>query len=180
MNLNKLGWTSDLDDHLQSGNLEGFEIARVVAVHKERYLVRTRDKTLDAEITGNLRFSASGPSDFPVVGDWVATMIFDESLAIMHEILPRKNSIARQAVGKSSEQQLIASNVDFAFIMQSLDRDFNINRLERYLSITRVSGIEPAQGFFAIVMQLHSFTAIDRHRFDKRHVVHRRLRSIDQ
>ena len=114
-----------------------------MAVHRERYVIKSPDGEYDAEITGNLRFSAESSSDFPVVGDWITFSVFDGSLAIIYSILPRLSILERQAVGKSGEKQLIAANVDYSFIVQSLDQDFNINRLERYLTLSLTSDITP-------------------------------------
>lgn len=124
-------------------NLEGFEIARVVAEHKERYVVRNEEGEYDAEITGNLRFSARSREDFPAVGDWVALIQYDSDMELIHSVLPRYSVISRQAVGKFGEQQIIAANVDVALIMQAVDRDFNLNRLERYLTIAYTARVQP-------------------------------------
>jgi ribosome biogenesis GTPase / thiamine phosphate phosphatase len=114
---------------------ENFELGRVVAEHKERYVVATTKGEFEAEVTGNMRFTANSPEDFPVVGDWVSMMVYDSDSAIIHQILPRTTVIRRQAVGHTGKIQIIAANVDYAFIVQAVDRDFNINRLERYLII---------------------------------------------
>ena len=90
-----------------------------------------------------MRFTAKSREDFPAAGDWVLLNIFDNSMAIIHKILPRFSVIKRQAVGQNYESQIIASNIDYAFIIQAADRDFNINRLERYLTICYSSNVEP-------------------------------------
>jgi ribosome biogenesis GTPase len=115
----------------------------VTQEHRERYVVSTGDNEYDAEITGNLRFSANSRSDFPAVGDWVTMAIYDSNQAIIHNILPRKSVLKRQAVGKFGEIQIIATNIDTAFIIQALVNDFSINRLERYLTICYSVNIEP-------------------------------------
>src|SRR5665648_245986 len=81
--------------------------------------------------------------DFPAVGDWVALKTYDSGVAIIHEILPRSSLIKRQAVGQFGEIQVIAANIDYAFLIQAVDRDFNINRLERYLTICNSSKVKP-------------------------------------
>jgi len=143
MNLEDLGYDADLDLYRREQNLLSFEVGRVIEVHKERYIVRTGKNEFEAEITGNLRFSANSRSDFPAVGDWVVFSLFDENIALIHQILPRKTVLEREAVGKLGEKQLIAVNVDFAFLMQAVDRDFNLNRLERYLTICYSAKVEP-------------------------------------
>ncbi|OFY62178.1 MAG: ribosome small subunit-dependent GTPase A [Bacteroidetes bacterium RBG_13_43_22] len=118
-------------------------VGRVSQEHKERYIVSTGDNEYEAEITGNLRFSAASRADFPAVGDWVTIKIYDSGPAIIYEVLPRKSILERQAVSKFGEKQIISANIDVALIVQSIDNNFNINRLERYLSICYSSGIEP-------------------------------------
>jgi ribosome biogenesis GTPase len=141
--LKHLGYTQKLEEFRIQQKLEGFEIGRVVAEHKERYVVRTSAEELDAEITGNLRFTAQSREDYPAVGDWVALIVYDSGTAIIHRILPRFSIIKRQAVGQSGTIQVIAANIDVAFLVQAVDRDFNINRLERYITICNSSRVEP-------------------------------------
>lgn len=143
MNLEDLGYNETLEALRIEHNLHNFEIGRIISEHKERYVVKTVYGEYDAEITGNLRFTATGREDFPAVGDWVALTIVDKDFAIIHAILPRFSMIARQAVDKQGQKQIIAANVDYAFIVQAVDRDFNINRLERYLTICYSSKITP-------------------------------------
>jgi ribosome biogenesis GTPase len=143
MHLQDLGYTEEIDQYIRDNRLEAFTVGRITAEHKERYVVRTETGELTAEITGNLRFSARDRSDFPAVGDWVTLTVFDDSLGIINAILPRKTVLERRAVGKFSEKQIIAANIDVAFIMQSVDQDFNINRLERYLAICLAAEVAP-------------------------------------
>jgi len=141
--LQDLGYNDKLENFRTSNNLLNFDVGRIISEHKERYIVRTENGEFEAEIIGNMRFSAKNRNDFPSVGDWVSISQFDVSKVIIYNILPRENVIERQAVGKFGEKQIIASNIDFAFIVQSVDRDFNINRIERYLTICNTSKILP-------------------------------------
>lgn len=143
MDLESLGYSESLENYRKENQLEDFEVGRVAVEHKERYIVKTASQEFDAEITGNLRFSAQERADFPAVGDWVALSIFDDSMALIHHVFPRKSVLQRQAVGKFSEKQIIATNIDFAFIIQGIDHDFNINRLERYLTVCKTAKVEP-------------------------------------
>jgi ribosome biogenesis GTPase / thiamine phosphate phosphatase len=143
MTLEELGYNSELEKFRIDNNLNSFEIGRVIAEHRERYIVRTAKAEFESEITGNLRFTAKSREDFPAVGDWVALSIFDSDFAIIHKILPRFSSIKRQAVGQFGAIQLIAANIDYAFIVQAADRDFNINRIERYLTVCNSSNVSP-------------------------------------
>ena len=81
--------------------------------------------------------------DFPAVGDWVAITIYDTDQAIINKILPRKSILKRHSAGKTADKQVIAANVDTALIMQSIDNNFNLNRLERYLTICYSAHVEP-------------------------------------
>jgi ribosome biogenesis GTPase len=143
MKLSDLGYTSEIDQYLQDNQFSGFTAGRVMQEHRERYIVSTGENEYDAEITGNLRFTAASRTDFPAVGDWVTMTLYDSDMAIIHRVLPRKSILERQAVGKTGEKQIISANIDTALIMQSIDNNFNINRLERYLTICYSAGIEP-------------------------------------
>ena len=143
MKLDDLGYNDKIEKSRIENNLEDFDIGRVISEHKERYIVKTEKGEFEAEITGNLRFSAKGREDFPAVGDWVALTIYDSGFSIIHEILPRFSIISRQAVSQFGEVQIIATNIDYAFLIQAVDRDFNINRLERYLTICYSSDVSP-------------------------------------
>jgi ribosome biogenesis GTPase len=143
MTIIELGYNETFEKLRIENHLEDFEIGRVIAEHKERYIVKNEKGEFEAEITGNLRFSANGREDFPAVGDWVALIKVDADFAIIHSVLPRISELSRQAVGKFGERQIIAANIDYALLVQAVDRDFNINRLERYLTISWSSKVEP-------------------------------------
>jgi ribosome biogenesis GTPase len=83
--------------------------------------------------------------------------IYDSDLAIIHKILPRKSMLERQAIGKFGEKQIISTNIDIAFIMQSIDNNFSINRLERYLTICYSANIEP----ILVISKIDLSTEID-------------------
>ncbi len=141
--LAELGYTDDLARYRQQQNLSSFEVGRISAEHRERYSVLTEQGEVEAEIVGSLRFSASDRSGFPAVGDWVAISAFNEKEAIIHAIYPRRSILERQAVGKFGEKQIIATNIDHALILQAVDRDFNLNRLERYMIVSYAGKIDP-------------------------------------
>ncbi len=143
MKLEELGYNKKIEAFRIEQELNDFEIGRIIAEHKERYTVKTTLGEYEAEITGNMRFSAESREDFPAVGDWVALSIYDTDSAIIHKILPRFSIIQRQAVGQFGEMQVIATNIDYAFLVQAVDRDFNVNRLERYLTICYSSKVIP-------------------------------------
>jgi len=143
MNLLDLGLNNEITTYLRDNQLSNFSIGRVTQEHRERFIVSDGENEYEAEITGNLRFSANSRADFPAVGDWVTMTIYDSYQAIIHKILPRKSVLERQAVGKFGEIQIISTNIDVAFIIQAINNNFSINRLERYLTICYSANIEP-------------------------------------
>jgi ribosome biogenesis GTPase / thiamine phosphate phosphatase len=143
MTLHDLGYNDALQKFRYEHKLDNFEIGRVITEHKERYIIKTEKGEFEAEITGNMRFTAKDRSDFPAVGDWVALTTYDDYFAIIHCIFPRQSVLQRPAVGQFGEIQIIATNVDYALITQAVDRDFNVNRIERYLTICYSSHVEP-------------------------------------
>ena len=143
MTINNLAYTDLLAEYRTKNNLESFEVGRVVAEHKERYVIKTPELEFDAELIGNLRFTADSRHDLPAVGDWVAFSEYDTGKALIHAVYPRHSIIERQLVGKSGQTQIIATNIDYGLIVQAVDRDFNLNRLERYLIICHAARVAP-------------------------------------
>jgi ribosome biogenesis GTPase len=120
------------------------EIARVVSVHKDSYLVTKGQGEVFAELSGNLFYTARASSDLPTTGDWIyADFHDDDSHAIIHGVVPRKTLLKRKTAGKVVEFQLIAANIDVAFIIQSVDYNLNLRRLERYLVMVNEGKITP-------------------------------------
>ena len=120
-------------------------VARVVSQEKGFYRVICGSGEVVAEISGNIRYNAQEPADFPAVGDFV--MVDRPSHvgghAIIHHILPRKSLFSRKSAGKKAGAQVVAANIDKVFICMSLTEDFNTRRLERYLALTWESGATP-------------------------------------
>jgi ribosome biogenesis GTPase len=144
MSIAKLGFDGWFQDHVDPEKLNGLQMARVIAVNKNNYVIHNGKDDVLAELSGKLLFRADSPLDYPAVGDWVYTQYFnDETAAIIHEILPRRTVLRRKTAGKRVEFQLIAANIDTAMIMQSLDANFNIRRLERYLVMINEAHINP-------------------------------------
>lgn len=141
--LTRLGLTPDLQTQFELHQQDISNLARVIKEHKELYVIQNSNGEYNAEITGNMRFSAESRIDFPAVGDWVEATVFDGGQAIIHKILPRFSLLERQSVGAHGEKQLIATNINIAFIVQAVDRDFNLNRLERYFVLAHNGGIKP-------------------------------------
>lgn len=122
----------------------GESLARVTAVDRDQYLLRNAAGEVPARLTGRAVYASSSPADLPCVGDWVCVKLHDAGThASILDVLPRKSFLSRKKPGNNVEQQMIAANIDVAFIVQSCHFDFNVRRLERYLVMTREGHIEP-------------------------------------
>ena len=117
-------------------------LARVVAQYRGKYKVITEQGEFLAEVSGKLRYDTEELAQYPAVGDYVMVTIQDE-LAIIHRVLSRKSLFVRKAVGVSGQAQPIVSNVDIVFLCMSLNQNYSLNRMERYLSIAWDSGATP-------------------------------------
>jgi len=144
MELKDLGfdaWFQAQGENLQKPD---YAIARVTAVNRDRYLVRNEQQEITGELTGRLLYTSESSMDLPGIGDWVLVQNYNENtLAIIHELLPRKSFLRRKTAGKKIDFQMIAANIDVAFIVQACDFDFNVRRLERYLVMVNEGRIEP-------------------------------------
>ncbi|MBU4010019.1 MAG: ribosome small subunit-dependent GTPase A [Proteobacteria bacterium] len=119
-------------------------IARVTAVDRGWYTVRNEQGEVPAKATGKFMPSTKSTIDMPCVGDWVCVDYHDtDNFASIHKMLPRKSFLRRKSAGKNIEFQMIAANVDLAFIVQSCHYDFNVSRLERYLVMANEGCVEP-------------------------------------
>jgi ribosome biogenesis GTPase / thiamine phosphate phosphatase len=122
----------------------GESIARVTAVDRDQYIIRNAESEVPAKLTGRAVYSSESPTDLPCVGDWVCVRYHDSGAhASILDILPRKSFLRRKRPGGNVEFQMIAANIDVAFIVQSCHFDFNVRRLERYLVMTSEGHIEP-------------------------------------
>ena len=132
--LNLLGWNSFFAKQFEQYKLSGFKAGRIINEQKERYLVFTEYGIFQGEVSGKLLYSTDSNSDFPKVGDWVVLSIFKEdSKVIIYEVLKRRNKFSRQSAGQKIEEQVLAANIDTVFVVQSLDQNYNIKRMERYI-----------------------------------------------
>ncbi|MFC1901779.1 ribosome small subunit-dependent GTPase A [Chloroflexota bacterium] len=144
MEFSNLGFDDWFRDKQKESGKDGYDVARVTAVNRDNYLVRHESGEVLAELAGEFMFSAETGIDFPAVGDWAFVRYFNsETLAIIYDLLPRKTMLRRKTAGKKVDYQMIATNIDVAFIIQSCDFNFNLRRLERYLVMVRDGNIEP-------------------------------------
>ena len=144
MDLQKIGLDGWLREQAEKMCPAEHTLARVTAVDRGRYLIRNSQAETSAEITGKFLYTADSALDMPCVGDWVCVQHHDsDSPAMIHDIVPRKSFLRRKSAGNKIENQVIAANLDAAFIVQSCHFDFNIRRLERYLVMVNEGQIEP-------------------------------------
>ncbi|MBU0680806.1 MAG: ribosome small subunit-dependent GTPase A [Proteobacteria bacterium] len=118
-------------------------LARVTVVDRGWYVVSNEDGDVSARATGKFLHGTDSTSDMPCVGDWVCVHYDSEDSASIHMVLPRKSFLRRKSAGKTIEFQMIAANIDVAFIVQSCHYDFNVPRLERYLVMASEGQVEP-------------------------------------
>lgn len=130
---------------LQASQFPSLYIGRVVAQHKELYRVAAQEGDITAEISGKLRHNADKARDYPAVGDFVMLDRIDDEggNAIIHHVLTRKSVFIRKSAGNAHNEQIVAANIDTVFICMALNSNFNLRRLERYLSIAWDSGALP-------------------------------------
>ena len=117
-------------------------LARVTVQYRGKYRIVTEQAALLAEVSGKLRYETEELAQYPTVGDYVMVTVEGE-LAVIHRVLRRKSLFVRRAVGVSGQAQPVASNVDVVFLCMSLNQNFSLNRMERYLSIAWDSGATP-------------------------------------
>jgi ribosome biogenesis GTPase len=142
--LRTLGWDAGRQAEAETLGGRDFIFGRVAVEHREQYLILTAAGERSAEVSGRFLFGSEAPADFPKVGDWVAATDFpDEAKAIIHAVLPRRTVLSRNAAGRRTEEQVLAANIDTIFLVQGLDLDFNLRRLERQMVTARASGAEP-------------------------------------
>jgi ribosome biogenesis GTPase len=123
-------------------DLSKYIIARIIAEYKGVYRVKTTKGEFLAKITGRQMFLAEKREDYPAVGDFVLIDELPEGKAVIHKVLPRKTVLSKKYSDKQ-DTQIIATNIDTAFVVESCDRDYNLNRIERYLVLARDAGIAP-------------------------------------
>lgn len=113
-------------------------LGRVSTQYRENYKVITEDGEVRAKLLGKIMYSLNSSFEYPVVGDWVLVdrKNEDNGEAIIHKVLDRKSYFSRKVAGTKTEEQVVAANIDYIFICMSLNKDFNISRLERYLTVS--------------------------------------------
>ncbi|HEX2561561.1 ribosome small subunit-dependent GTPase A [Phenylobacterium sp.] len=137
------GWSDQLQQDFAPFAAQGLSPARVVLQQRGRFgLVTAAGEVLGAP-SGKLQHEA-GPGGYPVAGDWVAILPPEgDGLAVIRQVMPRRTEFVRKAAGTGEAPQVVAANIDLAFLVLGLDDDFNLRRLERYLAAAWESGARP-------------------------------------
>ena len=144
MKLSDIGFDDWFEAHLGDIRHEGQAIARVSAVDRNSYIIRNEIREVPAELAGKFYFHVESSVDLPCVGDWVTVQYHnDDTAAIIHGVFPRRTFLRRKSAGVEVNYQMIAANIDVAFIVQSCHFDFNLPRLNRYLVMAADGHVEP-------------------------------------
>jgi ribosome biogenesis GTPase / thiamine phosphate phosphatase len=156
--MNILGWDSFFESHFKNHFKEnGYYPGRVIKKNSENYTILTGYGYIQGKISGKFRYKMNVSKDFPTVGDWVVFETKENSNFVsIQAVLPRRSCFSRKQPisggrkikngiieGGSTEEQVIAANIDKVFIVSGLDRNFDIRRIERYITLTYNSGADP-------------------------------------
>jgi ribosome biogenesis GTPase len=140
LDLDSLGWDASFADAFRPFEHDGLVPARVAVEHRSEYVVYTEHGELRAELAGRLRHD----DEHPAVGDWVAAAVrVDEGRATIHAVLPRRTAFLRKVAWSETKPQVVAANVDVVFVVCGLDANYNVKRIERYLTLAWESGAQP-------------------------------------
>src|SRR5512145_2845506 len=140
-NLENYGWNTFYNEYRNKYNSKGLQTGRVISILGFKYYLISDNGEIEAELSGKMLFGTN-PEDLPKVGDWVFYIPY-ETIGYITDLLPRVNALSRKNPGNRTEKQVLAANIDFAIIVQGIDRDFNLARLERYIVQVLACGIEP-------------------------------------
>lgn len=144
MNLQTFGFNQFFENEFSHYHENQVIVGRVTLEHKHLYRVLTEQGELLCEISGKFVFHAEKREDYPAVGDWVVVKpSVSEAKGIIQAILPRQSKFSRKAAGATTEEQIVATNVDTVFLVNSLNDDLNLRRIERYLLLAWESGANP-------------------------------------
>jgi ribosome biogenesis GTPase len=140
--LSGLGW-DDQREHEISKWPRHMLPGRVLAEHRGAYSVLSAQGQLWAQVTGKMRHEAASRADLPTTGDWVVAEIHDGDQASIHAVLARRTRFSRNIAGKATDEHVIAANIDVSFLVASLEREVNLRRIERYLTLAWSGGTDP-------------------------------------
>jgi ribosome biogenesis GTPase len=138
-----LGWGADFDAAFAPFSAKGLAPARVTLVYRKQLKVLSHRGEHWARTGGTLMHRADNPGELPAVGDWVAARIPEQGEALVHAVLPRRSAFVRKVAGDHALPQVLATNLDTVLVVMGLDRDFNLRRLERFLTLAWESQAAP-------------------------------------
>jgi ribosome biogenesis GTPase len=141
--IDQYGWSDALGQDFAPHAAHGHAPGRVTVQQRGLYIVATDFGELSAQLSGRLMHDAE-EAGHPAVGDWVAIAPRpEEGAATIHAVLPRRTAFVRKAADSVQSVQVVAANVDVAFLVASMNADFNVRRLERHLAAAWQSGARP-------------------------------------
>jgi len=140
--IEELGYDEFFQINYDKLKLNGSSVARVIAEHKGAYKIKNENGEYLGKVTGKKMFDALSREDYPAVGDWVVVTELNEDQAVILQTLPRKTILKRKYNNKMATQ-IIATNIDVVFIVESIGRDFSLNRFERYFAMAKDGGVKP-------------------------------------
>ncbi len=144
IDLEAIGWDLFFKESFNPYQIQEFVQGRIIQVQRKNCIALTVMGEIKVRVSGKFRFDALEKGAYPVVGDWVVIKKgFKDDMGIIQAVLPRKNRLSRKVAGRITEEQIIAANVDTVWIVSGLDNDFNIQRIERYLTLVSESGSKP-------------------------------------
>jgi ribosome biogenesis GTPase len=135
------GFTSFFTQQLTESDLRSYTVGRIINQEKGGYKLITEHGIKPGQLSGRYEFTCIEDKDFPAVGDWV--LCFGEDVLMVDRLLTRQTLLARKKVGFGSQSQILAANLDYVFIVTSLNGELNLRRLERYLALAKNGGITP-------------------------------------
>ncbi len=142
--LSEFGWNGPWQEKWDALGIVNCRPARVTREDRGLYLAIGTSGEITAELSGKLRNAARSRADLPAVGDWVAVRLSDTGdHGLIEALMPRTGAFVRKAPGARTEEQIVAANIDVVFLVMGLDNDYNVRRLERYLTLAWDSGATP-------------------------------------
>lgn len=145
MTVARYGWDAHFAKCFEPFRRQGFQAGRVISENKNHFRLLTSEGEFQAKCSGGMFYRSSGKGDLPVVGDWVAYKKIEkgEATGRIQHVLERKSKFSRKIPGKLTQEQPVAANVDTIFLISGLDNNYNLRRIERYLTLAWESGSTP-------------------------------------
>ena len=140
MKLELLGWNNYFEARFTPYSGKGLLPGRISIQHKDRYVLLSEQGEVNGKVSGKFRFEVKGLHNFPAVGDWVVFEINSgDQSAVIHHVLERRSKFSRKVAGDRPDEQVLAANIDIVFLVMGLDGNYNLRRLERYLTVAEES-----------------------------------------